>query len=171
MNAQAEEVLNRLRVFAVAYQVGEFISADRLIQAGLNALLNDIDTPSIRRLAGLARREESESHDLFAQVIAELELMPPVEGDLMADTADGIRWQLVRSWARQIVDGDLAPEFGGNLIWYEGWERLGHPAVLQPIVGATSEYEDQPVSAWNDRSDYADRIVDAARDFLSAGIA
>jgi hypothetical protein len=167
VDVKAKEVLNRLRRYAIAHYEGEIVPADRLIQAGLDALLNGIDTPAIRRLAGLSRREEPESHDLFAQVIVELDLLPGMSDDAMSGTREA-RWQMVRSWARQIVDDVLDPVTGGNLIWYMGWERLGRPAALRPIVGWTSQAEDQPTAPWTAgaREVYANLIIDAARELL-----
>lgn len=137
------------------------VGADQLIQAGLDALLSGVDTPSLRQLAGLSRAEEPEAHDLFDSVIDELELMPT-----MPDDPTAARWELVRWWCQLIVDGQLAPEVGAALVSYEAWGELGYPESLQPLAGWLSEWED-----WNEswdipRETFMDRILEAIRQLL-----
>jgi hypothetical protein len=38
-------------------------------------------------------------------------------------------------WLQLIANGSLNPVEGGDLIWYEGWDKLGHPTALRWIIG------------------------------------
>jgi hypothetical protein len=136
--------MRQLRTLAVRQAVGLHVGSDQLIRAGLEALLVDIDSPSLRQLAGLIRAELPDAPALFQRVIEELDLAPTspeLQGEPTAQ-----RWQLVRWWAQLVVDGDLDPILGGTLIWQEGWSKLGYPDVLQPIVAAIVHYEDHATS-------------------------
>lgn len=95
------------------------------------------DSPALRELAGLGRREEPEAHGLFDRVIDELELASTLPTDPTA-----ARWALVRWWCQLIVGGELAPEVAGRLIWFDRWNELGYPDALRPLVGWVSEWKD-----------------------------
>jgi hypothetical protein len=156
-----DDQVQRLRMLAVELLIGRDVGADRLIQAGLDALLAGVDSPSLRLLAGLTRREEPQARQLFDDTVAELDLAPALPTEPTA-----ARWALVRWWAHLIATGELDPAIGGRLIWYEGWNRLDHSDALGPIVGLTSEYEDW-TSDWQiPRRTLADGIVDEARKLL-----
>jgi hypothetical protein len=73
-----------------------------LIEVGLNALLAGVDSPYLRLLAGLGRREEPEGPELFARVVEELGLAPGLSGD-----RDRASWAMARWWAELIVTGRL----------------------------------------------------------------
>jgi hypothetical protein len=153
--------LQRLVRAAIYERLGYTVGSDQLIQMALDALMADLDTPALRQLAGLGRNEESDAHDLFAEVVHELGLAPT-----LPDHPTDARWELVRWWCQLIVDGHLPPEEGGLLAWTEGWDRLGHPAALQPLVGWVSEWED-----WNEhytvpRETYQANIIAEARRLL-----
>ncbi|WP_203671957.1 MULTISPECIES: hypothetical protein [unclassified Streptomyces] len=63
------EAIRRLRMLAkertFGCQMGRQVGSDRLIQAGLDALLANVDSPSIPLLAGLGKKEEPEAPELF----------------------------------------------------------------------------------------------------------
>ncbi|MEU3464539.1 hypothetical protein ABZ721_31890 [Streptomyces sp. NPDC006733] len=50
-----------LRTLAHERAFGRPLGSDRLLQAGLDALLADVESPSLALLAGLGRNEESEA--------------------------------------------------------------------------------------------------------------
>lgn len=129
-----EAAVRQLRLLAIE-QVTGAVGSDRLIRAGLDALVAGVDSPSLSLLAALTRAEEPDARQLFAQVIDELALAP----ELSADPTTR-RWQLVRWWAHLIVAGDLDPYLGGDLIWRQDW--CEYPDALQAIVAATCRYED-----------------------------
>ena len=72
----------------------------------------------------------------------------------------------MRWWLQLIADGGLDPVEGGDLVWYEGWDKLGHPAALRPIIGWTSEYDDWTPDHTVRRDTYKERIVQEARTLL-----
>jgi hypothetical protein len=150
----------RLLMAAINVRSGYQVGSDELIQTALDALLDGVDTPALRQLAGLTRSEEPEAHDLFEQVIHELDLAP-----LLPDHPTDARWALVRWWCELIVTGDLSPGEGGQRIWTM-WSELGYPDALGPLVGEVIQWDD-----WNDhyeepREVFLQRIVAAARQLL-----
>ena len=154
--------LRELRIIAVREALGEIVGSDVLIETALRALLEGVETPTLPLLAGLGRSEEGEAHDLFRRVADELGIAPPSPLDTTA-----ARWDLVRWVCEGIVEGKFAQEWGGSIIWYDGWNELGHPDSLQRIVGAVSEFDD-----WNptwdvDRDDLRRVIVDEASGLLA----
>lgn len=150
--------VKRLLMAAIDERRGCQVGSDQLIRLALDALISGVDTPALRRLAGLTRAEEPDAHDLFEEVIRELGLAPP-------DTPMEATWELVRWWCRLMVDGDLSPEEGGRLVW-SVWGDLRYPEALRPLIGCVSLWED-----WNDaderpREAYRQDIVEAARRLL-----
>ncbi|MFB8404859.1 hypothetical protein [Streptomyces sp. NPDC055912] len=131
------EAVECLRMLAVERLVGRRPSPEQLIEAGLGALLLDVEAESLPLLAGLARHEHERAEELFERVLGELGLvdtLPPDDSGLPWEAA---RWELVRWWLRLIVNGSLAPGAGGDLVTYEGWHALGRPSALRPLVDAT----------------------------------
>ncbi|MCZ4124645.1 hypothetical protein [Streptomyces sp. H39-S7] len=127
------EAIRRLRMLAkeraFGCKMGRQVGSDRLIQAGLDALLADIDSPSLPLLAGLGRSEEPEAPELFDRVLDELGLAFRLPVD-----PDDARWALARWWAALIADGDIDPATGADMIWVEAAMELDYPETLQPIV-------------------------------------
>ncbi|MFC1418356.1 hypothetical protein [Streptacidiphilus cavernicola] len=158
----ADQAVDHLRMLAIEQRLGGMVGSDQLIQAALVALVLDVDTPALRVLAGLTRNEEPLANDLFVQVIDELDLAPSIP-----DTQPAARWTLVRWWLQLIANGSLHPAEGGHLIWYEGWNRLGHPDALLPIIGWISEYDDWTPDYTLPRDTYRDRIIQEARTLLN----
>jgi hypothetical protein len=162
------EAIRQLRMLAVDLEIDRHVGADRLIRAGLDALLAGVEAPSLPLLAGLSRNEEPDARPLFHQVVDELGLAPDLPVDRTAR-----RWALVRWWAQLVVDGALDPGEGGYLIWQEGWSPLGHPDALRPVVGEVVQLEDWASSGevWDDARKaegdrLAARIVHEARKLL-----
>jgi hypothetical protein len=154
-----EDTIEELRMLAIRQSLDGLVRADLLIDAALRAVIEGVDSPSLPILAGLTRKEEPEAQELFRKVVAELDLEP-------ADAVEG-RWQLVRWWCREIVEGRLQPEVGGRMIWWEGWDELGYPDSLQPLVGWVSEWEDWKADWGIDREEYERRIVAEAGALLT----
>ena len=95
--------------------------------------------------------------DLFLKAMKEVGLEVP--------SPDAARRGMVRSWAAQIVDGELDPYEGARRIWCQGWEPLGSPPDLTVFVGLASEWEDDPES----REAYESEIIAAARELCGDG--
>lgn len=156
------DALRDLRIIAVREALGEIVGADVLIATGLQALLEGVDSPTLPLLAGLGRSEEGEAHDLFRRVTDELDLTPPSPLD-----TESARWDLVRWACEAIVEGKVAPEWGGRLIWYDGWNELGYPNSLQGIVGSVSEWDDWSPTWEVDRERFQRLIVEDAERLLA----
>ncbi|WP_406864891.1 hypothetical protein ABZO31_32410 [Streptomyces sp. HUAS MG47] len=132
-----DEAVDRLRVLAVERLANDVVGSDRLIRAGLDALLAGVDTPSLARLAGLTRREEPEASDLFEAVLDELALRDGLPG-----TRTDAAWWIVRRTLARIVDGSVDPVEGADRVW-----DLAHPghwfdsAVAPVVQGLITAYD------------------------------
>ncbi|MEU3843828.1 hypothetical protein AB0E88_27810 [Streptomyces sp. NPDC028635] len=131
-----------------------------LVQLGLDALMADIEAPSLRLLAGLARDEHPQARELFDFVLEELGLLPLTSDDLAK-----ARWTAAQWWAGQIVARQLDPVQGAKLIYGEAAAELDYPDVLQPIVDLARALDlpNEP----SDQQNIRDRVTSAARDFLA----
>lgn len=69
-----DDALKQFSHMARERAFGQRIGSDRLIQAGLDALVAGVDSPSLAMLAGLLRSEEPEAPELFDRVLEELGL-------------------------------------------------------------------------------------------------
>lgn len=108
------QALKQLRTLAQARALGRHVGSDRLIQAAVDALLADIDSPSLPLLAGLGRCEEHCARELFDHVEDELGIGFEAPADPTA-----AKWALAYWLADQVVDGSLDPAIGADLIWAE----------------------------------------------------
>lgn len=136
---------------AIRQQLDGFVRADLLIEAAVRAVALGVESPSLYELAGLARREGPEVQEVFRRVTDELQIAS-------SDLAEG-RWELVHWWCGEIVGGRLRPEVGGRMIWSEGWEKLGYPESLRPIIGSVSEWEDWSAD-WGIEREELERTAD-----------
>lgn len=127
--SDSEDALASLRWLAIERVSGSHVGSNRLIQAGLDALLEGVDTPSLRLLAGLGQREGSEAPELFVRVVEELGLAPDLPSE-----RDQALWAMARWWAELIVKGKLDPLKGADLIYWRVAVELGHPEQLRAIV-------------------------------------
>ncbi|MFH9089237.1 hypothetical protein [Streptomyces sp. NPDC017673] len=133
-----------------------------LVQLGLDALMADVEAPSVPLLAGLARGEYPQARELFHLVLEELGLLPLTSRDLAK-----ARWTAAQWWAGQIVARRLDPVHGAKLVYEEAAAELDYPDALRPIVDlarAIGLPNDQPP----DQQHVRDRVTSAARDFLVA---
>lgn len=106
-----------------------------------DALVAGIETPALRELAGLPKEGDGyELRRLLDVVAAELGLTVPGEAEC--------RQLLVERWARQIVDGEVAPEVGAARIWAQ-WSEAGGsseaaPDSWLPFVNDASDWDELP---------------------------
>lgn len=131
-----------------------------LVQLGLDALMADIEAPSLPLLAGLARGEYPQARELFDLVLEELGLL------LASEDLAKARWTAARWWAGQIAACQLDPIRGAKLIYEESAAELDYPDALQPFVDlarALDLLNDQPP----DQQHIRDQVTFAARDFLA----
>ncbi|MCK7627459.1 hypothetical protein MUU72_30930 [Streptomyces sp. RS10V-4] len=159
-----DEGLDRLRQLARARALGRHVGSDRLIQAGLDALLADVDSPSLALLTGLGRREEHEAQELFDQVVDELGLGFEAPADPIA-----AKWALAYWLAAQIVDGSLDPVTGADLIWVEAAMELDYPDRLQPIVECAIQLGDWNAEWSTPLEQLKEEVLVAARALVEQG--
>ncbi|MFB7214744.1 hypothetical protein [Streptomyces sp. NPDC056255] len=154
--------LIRMAAADLAMEAWQRPSDAYLVQLGLDALMADIEAPSLPLLAGLARGEYPQARELFDLVLEELGLLPLASDDLAK-----ARWTAAQWWAGQIVACRLDPVHGAKLIYQESAAELDYPDALQPIVDLAIALDlpnDQPP----DQQHIRDRVTSAARDFLAA---
>ncbi|MDX3076104.1 hypothetical protein [Streptomyces sp. MI02-7b] len=156
-----DEAVEQLKMLARSRAFGRHVGSDRLIKVALDALLADVDTPSLPLPAGLGRREEPEASGLFDQVMEELGFVfePPAD-------PTAARWELAYWLADQIADGSLNPATGADMVWTEAAMELRYPPELQPIVTCAIQLDD-----WNEdwtisRDEITSNVVRAAHELL-----
>ncbi|MGW5350591.1 hypothetical protein ACWERV_08735 [Streptomyces sp. NPDC004031] len=156
-----DEALRQLDDLGREQAFGRRIGSDRLIRAGLDALLAGVDTPSLALLAGLLKREEPEAQALFDAVLDELGLRfhPPAH-------PVAARWALATWTAARIVDGSRDPVAGAYDVWSVATE-LGYPDELQPLVVCAINLDDWQADWSPAREDLAAEAVEAARRYLA----
>lgn len=149
-------------------------SPEGLVDVAVEALVAGLDSPALAELAGADPRDAHDVHGLFVTALGELGLAWPDERTAL--------WQLVRSTARQIVDGEIDPYDGAAWIRWHAAHDLEPEGDLRVFTGLASTYEDLPAddaplpltwprSATDDLTGPRDRlrrdIVRAAEDLLA----
>lgn len=142
--------------------LGLAVGSDELIRRALDAILAGVDSPSLRELAALGRREEAEAHELCGRVAEE----PGLTGDLPQDAAAGW-WELTQWWCARILAGAVPPETGGEMIARTLSLEVQSNA-LRRLVGAFWEWEEWTSAYPWPRDESRQRIVDSATDLLTA---
>jgi hypothetical protein len=163
----AREAVECLRMLALERLIGRRHHPEQLIEAGLTALVLDVEAESLPLLAGLSRAEHERADALFTRVLAELGLLQDLPAGPTGRPGEAARWELVRWWLRLIVNGSLAPGAGGDLITYEGWAALARPQALRPLVDRTDAYDDWAALRRGDREHLAEAIVEEAGRLLA----
>ncbi|MFB7368444.1 hypothetical protein ACFC0D_01135 [Streptomyces sp. NPDC056222] len=156
-----DDALQQLSRIAHERAFGRQVGSDRLIQAGLDALMAGVESPSLAMLAGLLRSEEPEAPALFDQVLEELGLLFQPPADPRA-----AKWAMAYWIAGQIVDGSLDPATGAHLIWADVAYDLDYPEDLQPLVSCALTLDD-----WDESWDVSvealkNEAIDAAEQLL-----
>ncbi|MFJ8827718.1 hypothetical protein ACIREE_39030 [Streptomyces sp. NPDC102467] len=156
------EALKQLSHHARERAFGRHVGSDRLIQIGLDALIEGVESPSLAMLAGLLRSEEPEAPELFDQVLEELGLAfhPPTD-------PRAAKWAMAYWVVGQIVDGSLDPATGTHLIWADIAYDLGYPENLQPLVSCAINLDGWEESWGVSREELDREAVEAANQFLS----
>ncbi|MFJ4776255.1 hypothetical protein [Streptomyces sp. NPDC088762] len=158
-----DEAVRQLWMLADERATGCEVDSARLIQAGLDALLAGLDTPSIPRLAGLARWEADQAPGLFEEVLDELGITPHLTAD-----PEAVLWEVARSWAERIVDGSCDPGTAAAAIWSEAATPLNYPEKLDALVAWASTWEDLDEDHPHTSRDELDTgIIQAARELLA----
>ncbi|SHM89497.1 hypothetical protein SAMN05216499_11618 [Actinacidiphila paucisporea] len=157
-----DDALKQLSHISRKRAFGRHVGSDQLIQAGLNALLAEVESPSLALLAGLLRSEEPEASALFDQVLEELGLLfhPPAD-------PRAAKWAMAYWVAGQIADGSLDPAAGTYLVWADIAYDLDYPEELEPLVHCAHNLDGWEES-WGVPLEQLNReAVTAAKLFLS----
>ncbi|MFD7233748.1 hypothetical protein ACFWAT_00375 [Streptomyces syringium] len=154
-------------MLALERLIGRQFHPHQLIEAGLAALVLDVESESLPLLAGLSRTEHESADVLFEQVLDELGLASNLPVDDTGIPWETARWELVRWWLRLIVNGSLAPGAGGDVITYEGWGVLARPRSLRPLVAKVDAYNDWEKIRDGTREQSAAAIVAEAERLLA----
>lgn len=160
--ASHDEALERLSHIARERAFGRHVGSDQLIQAGLDALIAGVESPSLVMLAGLFRSEEPEAPALFDQVLEELGLgfRPPAD-------PRAAKWAMAYWIAGQIADGTLDPAVGTHHIWADIAYDLGYPQELEPLVHCAHNLDGWEES-WGVSVEELNReAVEAAKQFVN----
>ncbi|MFF8597028.1 hypothetical protein ACF061_37600 [Streptomyces sp. NPDC015220] len=157
-----DDALQQFSHIARARAFGRHVGSDRLIQAGLDALIAGVESPSLAMLAGLLGSEEPEAPALFDQVLEELGLLfhPPAD-------PRAAKWAMAYWVARQIAGGSLDPAVGTHLIWADIAYDLGYPVELQPLVHCALNLDGWEESRGVSIEELNREAVEAAKEFLS----
>ncbi|MET8805193.1 hypothetical protein [Streptomyces sp. NPDC004546] len=156
-----DDALKQLSHLARERAFGRHVGSHLLIQAGLDALVAGVESPSLAMLAGLLRSEEPEASELFDRVLDELGLLfrPPAD-------PRAAKWAAASWIAGQIADASLDPATGTHLIWSDIAYDLGYPEELEPLVHCAHRL-DHWEESWGVSLERLNRdAVEAARQFL-----
>ncbi|GAA4887186.1 hypothetical protein GCM10023237_00340 [Streptomyces coeruleoprunus] len=158
----SDDALDQFRHIARERAFGRHVGSDRLIQAGLDALIAGVESPSLAMLAGLLRSEEPDAPELFDQVLEELGLLfrPPAD-------PRAAKWAMAYWIAGQIADGSLDPAAGTHLIWADIAYDLGRPEELEPLVHCAHNLDGWEESWGVSVEELNGEAVEAAKQFLS----
>jgi hypothetical protein len=149
------DVHDPLRLALLALAAGEQ-PPEPLPDLAADALTRDIDSSSLRELAGAPKADYDDNRALFRAAMVELGVEVPDPNAALSE--------LVRFWASEIVAGSINPYAGASRIWRTAWRRLGSPSDLAIFVGLASEWEDH----LGERADIEAQIVREARNLISA---
>ncbi|WP_424213396.1 hypothetical protein ACN20G_15660 [Streptomyces sp. BI20] len=159
-----DEALVRFERLARERAFGLDVGSDRLIFAGPDVLLADVDSPSLALLAGLTRAEEPAARALFDLVTEEsvLSFRPP-------EDPRERRWALARWIAARVVDGSWDPAAGVFTLAFEIGEDLGRPGELARLVECAHlmeawDWGERPRNTTHEQC--VREAVEAARRFL-----
>jgi hypothetical protein len=154
VTSAAEKGLAELAIAAARVSIGEQPTED-LPRLATDALLREVDSPSLRLLAGTPPRDVREAAELFRAALDGLGVPLPSEQDAL--------WALVRHVAERIVAGRVDPYAGASWIWRHAYHRVDKEADLRVFVGLASELEDHPA----DRDRINAAIVETSRALLA----
>ncbi|MGC2175890.1 MAG: hypothetical protein WA614_10540 [Acidimicrobiales bacterium] len=127
---------------------------EELSTIATNALVEGFDSDSLRELAGMLPSQYQSARDLFLSVMRELDIPIPTE--------DQARWNAVRHWALDMVEGRLDPRAASGLIHWDGWNELDQPKTLAVFAELEDEWDEHEAR----RPENEQTMIEAARNLL-----
>ena len=146
--------MEALEITACRLVIGD-LATENLPSVATEALVHEVDSPSLRQLAGLAPGDVREAYDLFRAALDELGLPLPDK--------DAALWRLTQLVATQIVAGSIAPYEGARWIWTKASHDVAEEGDLRIFVGLASEREDHPDAG----AKIDAQIIEAAKELLA----
>ncbi|HWD05056.1 MAG TPA: hypothetical protein VG674_21680 [Amycolatopsis sp.] len=113
-----------LAALAVDRLAGRTVLPDVLVAAAVRAVVEGLDSPTLPELAALSR-DDTTASELFALVVAELDLEVPAD-------AAAARWQLLGEALAVLARGEVPVGKGAAAVG-ELDDRLGHPDALREM--------------------------------------
>jgi len=135
----------------------DFVGPDAMPPEATRVLLEGIDSPSVRQLAGMDGADSEDLRATFRSVLRELEIEIPSRREAAILVATEV--------ARGITQGTVLPYEGATEIWGIVVSSREHLPELDTFIYAASEWEDRP----EDHNRFAAGIVAAARDLVLSG--
>jgi hypothetical protein len=127
---------------------------EELPRIATNALGEGFDSESLRELAGMLPYQYQNARELFLSVMRELDIPIPSE--------DQARWNAVRHWALDMVEGRLDPRAASGLIHWDGWNELDQPKSLAIFAEMEDEWDEHEAR----RSEIEQTMIEAAKSLL-----
>ena len=131
-----------------------FVGADAMPPEATRALLEGIDSPSVRRLAGMDGGDSEDVRATFRATLRELAIEIPSPHEAVT--------LLVTEVARRITQGTVSPYEGAKEIWHIATSSDEHFPEFDDFVYAASEWEQRPKA----HKRFAAGVVAAARDLV-----
>jgi hypothetical protein len=144
-----------LRLLA-AKDLLDFGGADAMPAEATQALLEGIDSPAVRRLAGMDGADGDDVRAAFRSALRELAIEIPSRREAAILLATEV--------ARRITQGTVSPHEGAREIWGVVRSSREHLPELDTFVYGASEWEERP----KDQNNFAAGIVAAAHDLVLA---
>jgi hypothetical protein len=134
-----------------------FAGPDAMPPEATRALVDGIDSPSVRQLAGMDGADSEDLRATFRSVLRELEIEIPSRREAAILVATEI--------ARGITQGTVSPYEGATEIWGLVISSRELLTELDAFIYAASEWEDRP----EDHTLFAAGIMAAAHDLVHSG--
>ena len=144
-----------LRLLA-AKDLLDFVGPDAMPPEATRVLLEGIDSPSVRQLAGMDGADSDDVRATFRSVLRELDIEIPSRREAAILVATEV--------ARGITQGIVSPYEGATEIWGIVTSSREHLPEFDAFIYAASEWEERP----KDQKNFAAGIVAAAHDLVVA---
>jgi hypothetical protein len=127
---------NQLKSYAANWRLGN-IPSEQLVQWAVDALVEGVDSPSLRELAALGRADDPRrASELFPQVLEELgELVP---------TEEEAAWLLMGARADEMIQGRITASKLNETVWFMYTRtNLRNDETIRAFIAAYSTLDRQ----------------------------